>query len=197
MFVIVVLGVVLFGALGAAWRMASEGFRHLDLDPAVLGARPPSTLPAALGASRSFAYEPLREAARSTSPRARDRWLGEADGTLHHLLRIPVGELRACARIATSASFCAAAWCVRLGIAGDAGPGSFDLEGPLGQGLACIVLGFAATGALSAIHRATIRALGEDRTHYARLLDALEPKKSPASVPNLASRGSLDVDSNA
>jgi hypothetical protein len=195
MAVIVVLGVVLFGALGVAWRIASEGFRHLDLDPRVLVDRSAHCLADALASSSTFAYEPLREAARTASSRARDLWLGEADGTLHHLLRVPVGEFRACARIATSASFCGAAWCVRLGIAGEAGARSFDLEGPLGQGLACIGLGFAATGALSAIHRATIRALGEDRAAYARLLDRLDPKKSPNGAPNLAPTGSLDVDS--
>lgn len=197
MVVLLVLGVVLFGALGVAWRIASDGFRHLDLDPGVLVTGGSARLEEALAGSSAFAYEPLLEAARASSSRARHLWLGEADGTLHHLLRIPVGELRACARIATSASFCGAAWCVRLGIAGEAGERSFDLEGPLGQGLACILLGFAATGALSAIHRATIRALGDDRTQYARLLERLEAKKSRGSDPNLALDGSLDVDSKA
>ncbi len=122
MVVIVVLGAILLGALGVAWRIASEGFRHLDLDPAVLVARASNRLADALVSTRAFAYEPIREAARADSARARNLWLTEADGTLHHLLRAPVGELRACARIATSASFCAAAWCVRLGVAGSGGP---------------------------------------------------------------------------
>ena len=197
MVVIVVLGAILLGALGVAWRIASEGFRHLDLDPAVLVARASNRLADALVSTRAFAYEPIREAARADSARARNLWLTEADGTLHRLLRAPVGELRACARIATSASFCAAAWCVRLGVAGSGGPASFDLEGPLGQGLACIGLGFAATGALAAIHRATIRALDEDRAAYVKLLDRIDPKKSQPDPPNLASGAALDVDSFA
>jgi hypothetical protein len=197
MAVVFVLGALLVGALAVAWRIAAEGFRHLDLDPTVLVKAPEEKLARVLVASSSFAYEPLREAVGASNARARELWLSEADGTLHHLLRVPVGELRACARIATSASFCAAAWCVRLGIAGDTGARSFDLDGPLGEGLACIGLGFAATGALSAIHRATIRALADDRAAYARLLGRLDAEKSPIGAPNLAPNGSLDVDSTA
>jgi hypothetical protein len=173
---IVLLGLVLLGAVGFAAHVASAGIRAIPLEGASLrGAG--AALAVALAGERSFALEPLREAARAPRGRTREAWLAEADGALVHLLRVPSGELRACAKIANAASFAAAAWALRAGLTDEGGP-RFDLEGALGQSLACVVLGFVATGVVAGVHRAVVGVLRDERAAFAALLERLEAEES-------------------
>lgn len=176
MFALVLLGLVLLGAVGAAVRIGTDGLRSIRLDPAVLR-RGASSLAAVLEDDHSFALEPLREAWRAGPGPTREAWLAEAHGTLVHLLRVPVAELRACAKIVNAASFALAAWTLRAGLAAVEGP-DFTLEGALGQALACVALGFVATGVVAGVNRTLARALRADREAFVALLAPLDREES-------------------
>jgi hypothetical protein len=179
MLALVLLGLVLLGAVAFAARVGTAGLRAVPLDPAVLralGERAPSVL--ALDAS--FVLEPLREAWRTSPGRTRNAWLAEANGTLVHLLRVPAPEIRACAKVVNAASFAVAAWTLRAGLAAPGGP-DFALEGALGEALACVGLGFVATGVVAGMHRAVVRAYRADREAFVALLRRLDDEESTES----------------
>jgi hypothetical protein len=173
---LVLLGLVLLGAVGAAARLGADGLRSIPLDPAVLR-RGASSVATVLAHDDSFALEPLREAWRAGPGATREAWLAEAHGTLLHLLRVPVAELRACAKIVNAASFALAAWTLRAGLASVDGP-DFTLEGALGQALACVVMGFLATGVVAGVNRTLAKALRADREAFVALLAPLDREES-------------------
>jgi hypothetical protein len=169
---VVVLGVVLVGALLFAVRIGVSGLRGITLDASVL--RPlGSRFGEAMGGALPPTLEALREACRASPGRARDAWLAEAEGELQHALRVPSAELRACAKLVNAASFCVAAWTIRIGLV-DADAEGFAFDGALGQALACIVLGFVATGAIAAVHRTLQAALRDEREAFADLSATFE-----------------------
>jgi len=176
------LGVILVGSIAMALRMAVSSLRAIDLDPAVvLGVG--TGLRSLFDARTSYAFEPLREALAARSERDRNRWLIEADATWHSALRPLDAEMRACARAATSASFCAAAWALRAGIANCDEAGVLAFDGPVGQGVACIALGLLTTGAIASIHRRAERHLRDERAAFASLLVRLDEKENvPAAT---------------
>jgi len=172
---LVLLGLVLLGAVGFAAHVASAGIRAIEVDAAALRSGR-VRLADALAGERSFLLEPLREAAAARPGRARDAWLAEADGALVHHLRVPGPELRACAKIVNAASFAVAAWTLRAALASPEGP-RFDLDGALGQALACVVLGFVATGVVAGMHRAVAGVLRDDRAAFAALVEGLDAEE--------------------
>ena len=171
------LSVVLLGSVLMALRMAVSGLAAVDLDPTVLNGNV-SALRPVLDACASYAFEPLREALASRTGRDRDRWLVEADATWHSALRPLDAEMRACARAATSASFCAAAWALRAGIADRDEVGVLAFDGAVGQGIACIALGLLTTGAIASVHRRAERHLRDERAAFAALLVRLDEKEN-------------------
>jgi hypothetical protein len=177
---VVLLGLVLLGAVAFAAYVASSGIRAIPVDAAALHASRVD-LGAALAGEGAFALEPLREAARAPHGRVREAWLAEADGALVHHLRVPAPELRACAKIANAASFAVAAWTLRAALTDPERP-RFDLEGALGQALACVVLGFVATGVVAGMHRAVVGTLRADRAAFASLLEGLAAEESASRV---------------
>jgi len=176
MLALVLLGALLVGVVVAAARVATAGLRALPLDPALLQTLGPR-FGEALAGSTDFAFEPLREASQSPVGRIRNAWLAEADGTLAHRVRVPVAELRACAKVATAGSFCLAAWTIRAGLVEPSGP-SFDLGGPLGRALACVALGFVSTGVVASIHRSAVRLLRDDRNALVALVKFLDTEEN-------------------
>ena len=172
-----VLGVILVTVLTLAIRMCTQGILRLDLDPIVL--RPNAKhLRAVLVEPLAYAFEPLREALDSNTERARNLWMAEADSAIHHELRPLNAELRACARVSTSASFCAAAWALRVGLASHTESDAMALDGPIGHGIACIALGFLATGAVSSVHRRVELRLRDERSACAALLESVDEKEN-------------------
>jgi hypothetical protein len=169
---LLLLGLLLLAVVAFAARVATDGIRALPIDAAALRTLGPN-FGEALRGEASFALEPLREAALAPSGPTREAWLAEADGVLAHHLRVPAAELGACAKIANAASFACGAWSLRLALAADGGP-SFALDGPLGQALGCVVLGFVATGAVTGMHRASRRVLRNDRSAFAALVKILD-----------------------
>jgi len=180
MMAIALLGVILIGSITMALRMGASSLDAIDLDPAVLlGSM--TGLRSLAEVRSSYAFEPLREALASRTERDRNRWLVEADATWHSALRPLDAEMRACARAATSASFCAAAWALRAGIASRDEAGVMAIDGPVGQGVVCIALGLLTTGAIASIHRRVERHLRDERAAFASLLLRLDEKENVAA----------------
>ncbi len=181
---VVFLGLVLLAVLFAAVRMLVGAIGALDLDPAPLRADL-----RALSAARAPAFEAISEANASNSARDRDAWLAESEGVLRHVLRVPVAELRACAKIATAAAFCIAAWSVRSALASNSGDDGNAGDEVLGRALGCVGLGLVATGALVRVHRVGARAIARDRDGFAALVAAVERREiaSPVSEPGASS----------
>ncbi len=170
---LLVVAAILGGTVAMAVRMLSHGVRSLPLDADVLR-HSPKVLRAAIESARSPAFDALRFAARAAGAQERERWLFEVDGEWNYLLRSQTPELRAGIRVATSASFCGAAWAIRAGLGDAANARGLTLYGPLGQALGCVMLGVVATGCLAALHRSGEKSLKRERNAYAGLIVCVE-----------------------